>query len=148
MLQTVRFSPATRLAPSASSTPSVTQAKNVQRQGLSPGYLKSASKKFLQVKQRGATEFRSPLTTLAQLAKHYASVLRNINSPESIDAIGSFKETYGVLSREPGQSEAQRDLLTSYVEGIPTTQEVATPLAEEFSTLAADINAYIESIEN
>ena len=148
MLQTVRFSPSPRRAPSASSTPSVTQAKNVQRQGLSPGYLEDVSGEFLQVKQRGATADLDLLAITAQVAEYYASLLREIDSPESVEAIGRFTEAYRNLSTIHGTSEAERALWTSYVEGIPTTQEVATPLAEEFSTLAADIKAYIESIEN
>jgi hypothetical protein len=147
MLQTVRFSPSPRLAPSASSTPSVTQAKNVQRQGFSPAYLDLLNRRFLKAKQTGATEFLRLLPIMAKLAEDDASVLRNIESTESKEAIRSFEETYRDLSRKPDISEAERALLTSYIEGIPTSQEVATPLAEKFSTLVAEIRAYIESIK-
>jgi hypothetical protein len=147
MLQTVRFSPSPRLAPSASSTPSVTQAKNVQRQGLSPGYLDLSKKRFLKTQQMGTTEFLRLLPIMAKLAEDYASVLRNIESTESKEEIRSFEETYRDLSRKPDISEAERALLTSYIEGIPTSQEVATPLAEQFSALAAEIRAHIKSIE-
>ncbi len=134
MLQTVRFAPATRLAPSASSTPSVTQAKNVQRQGLSPGYLDVSTRRFLAIKESGTTPF-ALLLTRAQVAEYYASVLREIDSPKSVKAISTFQKMFR------GFSERR-----SYVEGIPTSQEVATPLAEKFSALAADMQAYIESL--
>jgi hypothetical protein len=149
MLQTVRFSPSPRLAPSASSTPSVTQAKNVQRQGLSPGYLRAVSEEFLEIKESGATEFLAWLSIKAQVAEYYASLLHEINSPKSVEAIRTFEKPYRTLSsRIRVISEAERASYTSYVEGIPTTQEEATPLAEQFSALAAEIRAYIESIKN
>ncbi|MFN9690555.1 MAG: hypothetical protein ACK551_00425 [Vampirovibrionales bacterium] len=152
MLQAVRFSPSPRLAPSApsaSSTPSVTQAKNVQRQGLSPGYLKAVSEEFLEVKERGATADLDLLSITAQVAEYYASLLRNIESTKSKEEIRSFTEKFISFSRIPGLSEDQKASWTSYfdVDGIPTTQEEATPLAEKFSTLAADIMDHIESIK-
>jgi hypothetical protein len=146
MLQTVRFSPSPRLAPSASSTPSVTQAKNVQRQGLSPGYLDLSKKRFLVIKQMGTTAV-GLLPSMAKLAEDYASLLRNIESTESKEEIRSFKKTFIDLSRIHGLSEAEKASLTSCFEGIPTTPDEATLLAEQFSALAADIMDHIESIK-
>jgi hypothetical protein len=146
MLQTVRFSPSPRLAPSASSTPSVTQAKNVQRQGLSPGCLELTTNRFLAIKGMGTTAL-ALLPSMAESATKYASVLRDINSPKSVAAISAFKETFIDFSRIPGITEAQPASWSSYFEGIPTTQEEATPLAEQFSALATKINAHIDSLK-
>jgi hypothetical protein len=146
MLQAVRFSPSTRLAPSASSTPSVTKAKNVQRQGLSPGCLDLLTKRFLAIKQMGTTA-EALLPSMAWVAEEYASVLRDINSPKSIEAISAFEEPFRTLSRKEGIPEKVEASLKSYFEGIPTTQEEATPLAKQFSALATDINAHIDSLK-
>ena len=146
MLQTVRFSPSTRLAPSASSTPSVTQAKNVQRQGLSPGCLELTTRRFLAIKGMGTTAL-ALLPSMAESATKYASVLSDIKKAESVKAISAFEKPFIDLSTKEGISEVGKASLTSYVAGIPTTQEEATLLAKEFSTLAAEIKAYIESLK-
>jgi hypothetical protein len=146
MLQTVRFSPSPRLAPSASSTPSVTQAKNVQRQGLSPGYLDLSKKRFLVIKQMGTTAV-GLLPSMAKLAEDYASLLRNIESDKSVEAISAFKETFIDLSRKEGIPEKVKASLKSYFEGIPTTPDEAMALAEQFSALATKINAHIDSLK-